>query len=184
VSDVRWTRLQTAFGATSLPATDAALTLDKTWSVHFDITYLKSYITADQPTRFTLPNGFDTTARINVPFWATVRLHAYFESQQAPSSSFQADPAAMPDLTVQKVEGPMAWQDQLNRLEEELLRIPTGTQVRDLNNITAADSAVKAGDVPDEVLPLLLRGQSGLAEAADGMNVVNANINNTGGNTR
>jgi hypothetical protein len=176
--------LQAAFGGTSLPFTDAALTLDKTWSVDFDITHLKPYITANQPTRFVLPNGFDKASRTNVPFWATVRLHAYFETQQAPSSSFQADPAATSDVTVQKTEGPMAWQEQLNRLEAELLQSPTGSQDRNLNNITAADSALKAADVPDEVLPLLLNGQSGLAEAADGMNVVNAEGNNTGGNIR
>jgi hypothetical protein len=166
-----------------MPATDAALTLDKTWSVDFDITHLKPYITVNQPTRFVLPNGFDKSARTNVPFWATVRLHAYFATQQASSSAFEADPAATPDVTVQKTEGPMAWQEQLDRLEQELLRSPTGSQDRNLNNITAADSAVKAADVPDEVLPLLLNGQSGLAEAADGMNILNADSNNTGGNT-
>jgi hypothetical protein len=178
-----WT-LQAAFGTTSPAITDAALGLDKTWSVNIDITYLQSYLRANQQTRFVLPNGFDKGARTNVPFWATVRLHAYFETQQDVASS-PVGAAATPDVTVQKTEGTMDWQQQLDKLGEELLRSPNGTRVQDLQNLTAAaDSAARAADVPDEVLPLLLQESPGKAEAADGINVVTASVNNTGGNSR
>lgn len=175
--------LQAGFGTTSTPATDAALSLDKTWAVNYDVTYLQPYLRPNQPTRFVLNNGFNSEARTNVPYWATVRLHAYYDTEQA-VSSFQADPAATPDVAVQKAEGPMVWQQQLERLEEELLRSPTGSRVQSLNNITAADLTVKAADVPDEVLPLVMSGRSGLVAAADSMNIVSTNINTSGGNAR
>lgn len=159
-----------------MPVANASLALDKRWSVNIDVTYLQSYLRANQTTRFALANGFDKAAGTNVPFWATVRLHAYYE----------IDPyaTATPNVTVVKTEGPMDWQQQLDKLNEELLKLPTGSRVQDLNNVTAADSAVRAADVPDEVLPLVLPEKSGTAETADGITVVTATADNTGGNAR